>query len=93
MNSIKQVPTRVRSRRVEANLGAEREHFEKQQVNAENGAVRLLFCVFHEKTPVVFTPAVAAPHSHKAGAFVSDFITLALKMKQNTLLSEAARNF
>lgn len=35
MNSIKRVPTRVKSRRVEANLGAEREHFEKQQVNTE----------------------------------------------------------
>lgn len=39
MNSIKQVPTRVRSRRVEANLGAEREHFEKKQVNAEEGSL------------------------------------------------------
>lgn len=43
MNSIKQVPTRVRSRRVEANLGAEREHFEKQQVNAENRVVVFLW--------------------------------------------------
>ncbi|KAK1892717.1 Huntingtin-interacting protein 1-related protein, partial [Dissostichus eleginoides] len=31
MNSIRQVPTRVKSRRTEANLGAEREHFDKQQ--------------------------------------------------------------
>lgn len=36
MNSIRQVPTRVKSRRVEANLGAEREHFDKQQVRKEN---------------------------------------------------------
>lgn len=32
MNSMKRVPTRVKSRRIEANLGAEREHFDKQQV-------------------------------------------------------------
>ncbi|KAJ3604000.1 hypothetical protein NHX12_028741, partial [Muraenolepis orangiensis] len=31
MNSIRQVPTRVKTRRVETNLGAEREHFDKQQ--------------------------------------------------------------
>ena len=34
MNSIRQVPTRVKSRRVETNLGAEREHFDKQQVKS-----------------------------------------------------------
>ncbi|TNM89643.1 hypothetical protein fugu_003877 [Takifugu bimaculatus] len=39
MNSIKQVPTRVRSRRVEANLGAEREHFEKQQLSSISKAI------------------------------------------------------
>lgn len=62
MNSIKQVPTRVRSRRVEANLGAEREHFEKQQVNAEKGGWSLWLC-FCEKTAAVFTPAAAwLPH-------------------------------
>ncbi|KAJ4941551.1 hypothetical protein JOQ06_011430, partial [Pogonophryne albipinna] len=31
MNSIRQVPTRVKTRRTEANLGAEREQFDKQQ--------------------------------------------------------------
>ncbi|GLD54016.1 huntingtin interacting protein 1 related b [Lates japonicus] len=34
MNSIRQVPTRVKSRRTEANLGAEKEHFDKQQLSS-----------------------------------------------------------
>lgn len=52
MNSIKQVPTRVRSRRVEANLGAEREHFEKQQVNAEEGCWSGCLCFMRK--PLLF---------------------------------------
>ncbi|XP_041644118.1 huntingtin interacting protein 1 related b [Cheilinus undulatus] len=39
MNSLKQVPTRVRSRRTEANLGAEREHFDKQQLSSISKAI------------------------------------------------------
>lgn len=39
MNSIRQVPTRVKSRRTEANLGAEREHFDKQQLNSISKAI------------------------------------------------------
>uniref|UniRef100_A0A3Q1AWI9 I/LWEQ domain-containing protein n=1 Tax=Amphiprion ocellaris TaxID=80972 RepID=A0A3Q1AWI9_AMPOC len=39
MNSIKQVPTRVKSRRTEANLGAEREHFDKQQLSSISKAI------------------------------------------------------
>lgn len=58
MNSIKQVPTRVRSRRVEANLGAEREHFEKQQVNAQKGGWSAWLC-FCEKNSAVLTSAAA----------------------------------
>ncbi|XP_008288069.1 huntingtin interacting protein 1 related b isoform X2 [Stegastes partitus] len=39
MNSIRQVPTRVKSRRTEANLGAEREHFDKQQLSSISKAI------------------------------------------------------
>ncbi|KAM7017987.1 huntingtin interacting protein 1 related b [Tautogolabrus adspersus] len=39
MNSIKHVPTRVKSRRTEANLGAEREHFDKQQLSSISKAI------------------------------------------------------
>ncbi|XP_042343997.1 huntingtin interacting protein 1 related b isoform X2 [Plectropomus leopardus] len=39
MNSIKQVPSRVRTRRTEANLGAEREHFDKQQLSSISKAI------------------------------------------------------
>ncbi|KAM6931383.1 huntingtin interacting protein 1 related b [Xenentodon cancila] len=39
MNSIRQVPTRVKSRRTEANLGAERDHFEKQQLSSISKAI------------------------------------------------------
>ncbi|XP_047447819.1 huntingtin interacting protein 1 related b isoform X2 [Mugil cephalus] len=39
MNSIRQVPTRVKSRRTEANLGAERDHFDKQQLNSISKAI------------------------------------------------------
>lgn len=47
MNSIKQVPSRVKSRRTEANLGAEREHFDKQQVHAQaNTQTNVLVAIF-----------------------------------------------
>lgn len=36
---MKRVPTRVKSRRIEANLGAEREHFDKQQLNSISKAI------------------------------------------------------
>ncbi|KAG7265240.1 hypothetical protein CRUP_007784, partial [Coryphaenoides rupestris] len=39
MNTIRQVPTRVKSRRVETNLGAEREHFDKQQLSSISKAI------------------------------------------------------
>ncbi|XP_029960645.1 huntingtin interacting protein 1 related b [Salarias fasciatus] len=39
MNSIRQVPTRVKSRRTEASLGAEREHFDKQQLSSISKAI------------------------------------------------------
>ncbi|XP_033475786.2 huntingtin interacting protein 1 related b isoform X2 [Epinephelus lanceolatus] len=39
MNSIRQVPTRVKTRRTEANLGAEREHFDKQQLSSISKAI------------------------------------------------------
>uniref|UniRef100_A0A672ZVU0 Huntingtin-interacting protein 1-related protein n=1 Tax=Sphaeramia orbicularis TaxID=375764 RepID=A0A672ZVU0_9TELE len=39
MNSIRQVPSRVKTRRTEANLGAEREHFDKQQLSSISKAI------------------------------------------------------
>lgn len=39
MNSIRQVPTRVKSRRTEVNLGAEKEHFDKQQLSSISKAI------------------------------------------------------
>lgn len=39
MNSIRQVPSRVKSRRTESVLGAEREHFEKQQLSSISKAI------------------------------------------------------
>ncbi|XP_054466420.1 huntingtin interacting protein 1 related b [Anoplopoma fimbria] len=39
MNSMRHVPTRVKSRRTEANLGAEREHFDKQQLSSISKAI------------------------------------------------------
>ncbi|XP_030650298.1 huntingtin interacting protein 1 related b [Chanos chanos] len=39
MNSIRQVPTRVKNKRTETNLGAEREHFEKQQLSSISKAI------------------------------------------------------
>ncbi|XP_049434944.1 huntingtin interacting protein 1 related b isoform X2 [Epinephelus fuscoguttatus] len=39
MNSIRQVPARVKTRRTEANLGAEREHFDKQQLSSISKAI------------------------------------------------------
>ncbi|XP_076007005.1 huntingtin interacting protein 1 related b isoform X2 [Genypterus blacodes] len=39
MNSIRQVPSKVKTRRTEANLGAEREHFDKQQLSSISKAI------------------------------------------------------
>uniref|UniRef100_A0A671N3B9 I/LWEQ domain-containing protein n=1 Tax=Sinocyclocheilus anshuiensis TaxID=1608454 RepID=A0A671N3B9_9TELE len=39
MNSIRQVPSRVKSKRTETILGAEREHFEKQQLSSISKAI------------------------------------------------------
>lgn len=94
MNSIKQVPTRVRSRRVEANLGAEREHFEKQQVNAEKRGwsaplmwgffplllmrKRWLFLRLRHRMRVRQDTA-RAYHNHQTRTFVSGWKILALK--------------
>ncbi|KAM4577288.1 huntingtin interacting protein 1 related b isoform 2-T2 [Odontesthes bonariensis] len=39
MNSIRQVPSRVKSRRTEASLGAERDHFDKQQLSSISKAI------------------------------------------------------
>uniref|UniRef100_A0A7N6FG13 Huntingtin-interacting protein 1-related protein n=1 Tax=Anabas testudineus TaxID=64144 RepID=A0A7N6FG13_ANATE len=57
MNSIRQVPTRVKSRRTEANLGAEREHFDKQQVNPRSkggGGVGIILGTHREKGAFTF---------------------------------------
>lgn len=35
MSSLGHVPTRVKSKRTEVRLGAERDHFDKQQVNMQ----------------------------------------------------------
>ncbi|XP_041855999.1 huntingtin interacting protein 1 related b isoform X2 [Melanotaenia boesemani] len=39
MNSIRHVPSRVKSKRTEANLGAERDHFDKQQLSSISKAI------------------------------------------------------
>lgn len=47
MNSIRQVPSRVKTKRIETNLGAEREHFDKQQVNMNTLVVAVVEFAVH----------------------------------------------
>uniref|UniRef100_A0A3P9A610 I/LWEQ domain-containing protein n=1 Tax=Esox lucius TaxID=8010 RepID=A0A3P9A610_ESOLU len=49
MNSIRHVPSRVKSKRTETNLGAEREHFDKQQLSSISKAINSAEAPLKEK--------------------------------------------
>uniref|UniRef100_A0A3P8U836 Huntingtin interacting protein 1 related b n=1 Tax=Amphiprion percula TaxID=161767 RepID=A0A3P8U836_AMPPE len=83
MNSIKQVPTRVKSRRTEANLGAEREHFDKQQLSSISKAIN------STETPVKEKHArriILGTHREK-GAFTFWSYALGFPLASSSILS------
>ncbi|XP_068616914.1 huntingtin interacting protein 1 related b [Brachionichthys hirsutus] len=83
MNSIKQVPTRVRSKRTEANLGAEREHFDKKQLSSISKAIN------STETPVKEKHArriILGTHREK-GAFTFWSYALGFPLASSSILS------
>ncbi|KAK0150954.1 Huntingtin-interacting protein 1-related protein [Merluccius polli] len=83
MNSIRQVPTRVKTRRVETNLGAEREQFDKQQLSSISKAIN------STETPVKEKHArriILGTHREK-GAFTFWSYALGLPLASSSILS------
>lgn len=83
MNSIKQVPSRVKSRRTEANLSAEREHFDKQQLSSISKAIN------STETPVKEKHArriILGTHREK-GAHTFWSYALGFPLQSNSILS------
>uniref|UniRef100_A0A8C5CB35 I/LWEQ domain-containing protein n=1 Tax=Gadus morhua TaxID=8049 RepID=A0A8C5CB35_GADMO len=83
MNSIRQVPTRVKSRRVETNLGAEREHFDKQQVNSISKAINSTEAPVKEKHA---RRIILGTHREK-GAYTFWSYALGLPLASSSILS------
>ncbi|CAK6966478.1 huntingtin interacting protein 1 related b [Scomber scombrus] len=83
MNSIRQVPTLVKSRRTEANLGAEREHFDKQQLSSISKAIN------SSETPVKEKHArriILGTHREK-GAYTFWSYALGFPLASSSILS------
>ncbi|KAM9392582.1 huntingtin interacting protein 1 related b [Pholidichthys leucotaenia] len=83
MNSLRQVPTRVKSRRTEANLGAERDHFDKQQLSSISKAIN------SSETPVKEKHArriILGTHREK-GAFTFWSYALGFPLASSSVLS------
>ncbi|XP_069034303.1 huntingtin interacting protein 1 related b [Embiotoca jacksoni] len=83
MNSIRQVPTRVKSRRTEASLGAEREHFDKQQLSSISKAIT------SSETPVKEKHArriILGTHREK-GAYTFWSYSLGFPLASSSILS------
>ncbi|KAJ8415552.1 hypothetical protein AAFF_G00425320 [Aldrovandia affinis] len=83
MNTIRQVPSRVKSKRTETNLGAEREHFDKQQLSSISKAIN------SSETPVKEKHArriILGTHREK-GAFTFWSYALGLPLASNSIIS------
>ncbi|XP_015221895.2 huntingtin-interacting protein 1-related protein isoform X1 [Lepisosteus oculatus] len=83
MNSIRQVPSRVKSRRNENSLGAEKEHFDKQQLASISKAINT------SETPVKEKHArriILGTHREK-GAFTFWSYALGLPLPSSSILS------
>uniref|UniRef100_A0A8C5CK58 Huntingtin interacting protein 1 related n=1 Tax=Gadus morhua TaxID=8049 RepID=A0A8C5CK58_GADMO len=83
MNSIRQVPTRVKSRRVETNLGAEREHFDKQQLSSISKAINSTEAPVKEKHA---RRIILGTHREK-GAYTFWSYALGLPLASSSILS------
>ncbi|XP_072520579.1 huntingtin interacting protein 1 related b [Salminus brasiliensis] len=83
MNSIRQVPSRVKSKRSETNLGAEREHFDKQQLSSISKAINT------SETPVKEKHArriILGTHREK-GAYTFWSYAIGLPLSSSAILS------
>ncbi|XP_042564287.1 huntingtin interacting protein 1 related b [Clupea harengus] len=83
MNSIRQVPSRVKSKRTETHLGAEREHFERQQLSSISKAIT------STETPVKEKHArriILGTHREK-GAFTFWSYAVGIPRHSNAILS------
>ncbi|KAG5840217.1 hypothetical protein ANANG_G00186490 [Anguilla anguilla] len=83
MNTIRQVPSKVKSKRTETNLGAEREHFDKQQLSSISKAIT------SSETPVKEKHArriILGTHREK-GAFTFWSYALGLPLASSSILS------
>ncbi|XP_076843216.1 huntingtin interacting protein 1 related b [Brachyhypopomus gauderio] len=83
MNSIRQVPSRVKTRRTETNLGAEREHFDKQQLSSISKAIN------STETPVKEKHArriILGTHREK-GAYTFWSYAIGLPLSNSAILS------
>uniref|UniRef100_A0A4W4F9Q7 I/LWEQ domain-containing protein n=1 Tax=Electrophorus electricus TaxID=8005 RepID=A0A4W4F9Q7_ELEEL len=83
MNSIRQVPSRVKSKRTETNLGAEREHFDKQQLSSISKAIN------STETPVKEKHArriILGTHREK-GAYTFWSYAIGLPLSSSAILS------
>ncbi|KAL7836403.1 hypothetical protein AOLI_G00276870 [Acnodon oligacanthus] len=83
MNTIRQVPSRVKSKRSETNLGAEREHFDKQQLSSISKAIN------STETPVKEKHArriILGTHREK-GAYTFWSYAIGLPLSSSAILS------
>uniref|UniRef100_A0A8C7VHZ2 Huntingtin-interacting protein 1-related protein n=1 Tax=Oncorhynchus mykiss TaxID=8022 RepID=A0A8C7VHZ2_ONCMY len=83
MNSIRQVPSRVKTKRTETNLGAEREHFDKQQLSSISKAINSNEAPVKEKHA---RRIILGTHREK-GAFTFWSYALGLPLSSNSILS------
>uniref|UniRef100_A0A673YQ22 Huntingtin interacting protein 1 related b n=1 Tax=Salmo trutta TaxID=8032 RepID=A0A673YQ22_SALTR len=83
MNSIRQVPSRVKTKRIETNLGAEREHFDKQQLSSISKAINSNEAPVKEKHA---RRIILGTHREK-GAFTFWSYALGLPLSSNSILS------
>uniref|UniRef100_A0A8C9TXD6 Huntingtin interacting protein 1 related b n=1 Tax=Scleropages formosus TaxID=113540 RepID=A0A8C9TXD6_SCLFO len=83
MNSIRHVPSRVKSRRTETTLGAEREHFDKQQLTSISKAISASETPVKEKH---VRRIILGTHREK-GAFTFWSYALGLPLASSSILS------
>ncbi|KAJ8005658.1 hypothetical protein DPEC_G00120220 [Dallia pectoralis] len=83
MNTIRSVPSRVKSKRTETNLGAEREQFDKQQLSSISKAINNAEAPLKEKHA---RRIILGTHREK-GAFTFWSYALGLPLSSNPILS------
>uniref|UniRef100_A0A674EPA2 Huntingtin-interacting protein 1-related protein n=1 Tax=Salmo trutta TaxID=8032 RepID=A0A674EPA2_SALTR len=83
MNSIRRVPSRVKTKMTETNLGAEREHFDKQQLNSISKAISSNEAPVKEK----HARRIILGTYREKGAFTFWSYALGIPLSSNSILS------